>query len=819
MWGDTPRVRDLVPLLAYDSDERIFYCEDHSLAFGWVCAGLSGGDQSTEQRLRSLLVDEWPDESILQIALVASSDLLPEFDQMRAVRPAHGHPVLRDLVAARIQFLSDRIDQPFSGQNGMTLRRMDVYIVGKIPARSTPVAADEVVEAGKIRSRVQNSLAAASLRPVPLDQHQVVRRLGSMVNRSPAGSWRHAGPESGMDLDLLLKEQVFDAGTDIRVERSGTWLDDVWVQILTPKRFPRSLQFGMASRYVGDPRSARQGMNCPFIVALNIYFPSAIAAKNRISTKRSYLMTQATGPLAKWLPGVRARFEDIEGMLGSLEEGHRAVRASLSVVLFSAPRGGASATFEQRCAQALRRGEEDRARVTDFWSTEMFHLLPTHFVALPAVMNALPFFADRQAVRDLGSYRSMSTQHVARLAPVFSDWRGTGTPSLSLISRNGGLMSVCLFDSSSNYNAVIAAQSGSGKSFLANELIASYRSQGALVWVIDVGRSYANLSEVLGGEFVDVGERDICFNPFPLIQNYEDEVDVLEAVVAAMGSSSGLLNDLQRAALSKVMRHLFMEKGRAMSVDDIADRLLQSEDERVRDVGTQLYNFTSEGQYGRYFIGANTVSFAQAFTVLELENLRNRKHLQRIVLLMLIYAIQQQMFSGDPSQKKLVFIDEAWDLLTDGEVGRFMEVGYRRFRKYNGAALTITQSIADFYNSQVGRAIVDNSANMFLLGQKAETVDQLKADGRLALDDYAIELLKTVQTNPGVYSEMYVRTDRGEGIGRLVVDDLTQLVYSTRPADRAAIRQYTDRGQTISEAARAVVADRLNAAQLRNAAE
>ena len=38
-------------------------------------------------------------------------------------------------------------------------------------------------------------------------------------------------------------------------------------------------------------------------------------------------------------------------------------------------------------------------------------------------------------------------------------------------------------------------------------------------------------------------------------------------------------------------------------------------------------------------------------------------------------------------------------------VGKFIETGYRRFRKYNGAAIVITQSLADLYANPVGEAI------------------------------------------------------------------------------------------------------------------
>ncbi|CAH2605795.1 Type IV secretion system protein TraC (plasmid) [Rhodovastum atsumiense] len=809
---------DLIPVLVYDEETRIFYCGDHSLAFGWVCRGLPGGDERIEQRLRALTVDGWPDEALLQISLVSSPNLFREFEDIRALRS--GGPqqaVLREMVDARINFLSQRVDSSFAGQSGLILRRFDVYVVGKVRAQGAPVTREELNDVAKLRWRVEHGLKGIGLQPSPMDQHEFVQHLGAIVNRSAAGSWRVLGGDVARE-DLLLSEQVFDSGTDIRIDRDGLWLDDVRVSVLSPKAFPRDIPFGLAARYYGDPVTGSQGLRCPFMITLNVYFPPAGAEKARITSKRNYVVAQATGPLARWLPQVASRARDMEALLASLEAGHRVVRGWLSVTLFSSAVGTAG-SFAERCTDAQRKAEEDRVGATNFWATSMFVLMQDRFIALAAFLNALPFCASREALRDLGRYRTMTTEHVGRLAPIFSDWEGTGTGSLTLVSRNGALMNVCLFDSSTNYNATIAAESGSGKSFLANEMISSYLSQGAIVWVIDVGRSYANLCEVLDGAFVDVGEDGICFNPFPLIQNYDEEVDVLEAVVAAMASPTEVLSDLQRAELSRIMRETYAAKGTAMTIDDIADKLKAAEDERIRDVGIRLYPFTSQGQHGRFFNGPNTVAFGGSFSVLELENLRSRKHLQRIILLMLIYAIQQEMFMGDPARKKLVLIDEAWDLLTDGEVGRFIETGYRRFRKYNGAAVTITQSMADFYTSQVGQAIVQNSANMFLLGQKPETIEQLRAAGRLAFNPFAVEVLRSVHTIPGTYSEIYVKSDRGEGVGRLIVDAFTQLLYSTRPSDRAAIAEYRRRGLSVTDAIKAVLRDRQSPAQARLAAE
>ena len=58
------------------------------------------------------------------------------------------------------------------------------------------------------------------------------------------------------------------------------------------------------------------------------------------------------------------------------------------------------------------------------------------------------------------------------------------------------------------------------------------------------------------------------------------------------------------------------------------------------------------------------------------------------------------------------------------------------------------------------KTIAENSANMYLLGQKAETINALKK-GRLPLGEGGYEYLKTVHTVTGVYSEIFFITEMG----------------------------------------------------------
>jgi len=326
-------------------------------------------------------------------------------------------------------------------------------------------------------------------------------------------------------------------------------------------------------------------------------------------------------------------------------------------------------------------------------------------------------------------------------------------------------------------------------------------AEGARVWVIDVGRSYMNLAESLDGEFMAfTPESDLCINPFDLVQNWDEEADVIAGLVTSMAAPTEKLSDFQTASLKRILRDVWEEKGNQMSVDDVADRLKAQKDQRIVDLGEQLFPFTLRGEYGRFFNGRNNVRFSGDFTVLELEELKGRKHLQQVVLLQLIYQIQQAMYLGERDRPKLVVIDESWDLLTLGDAATFMAHGYRRFRKYGGSAITITQSVNDLYRTSTGRAIVENSAHMILLGQKAEAVEALRSEKRLPLPEGGYNLLKTVHTVPGVYSELFILTEMGAGIGRLIVDPFKRLLFSTKPDDVHQIRQLRMQGVPITEA-------------------
>ncbi|MBK5966713.1 type-IV secretion system protein TraC [Thiocystis minor] len=780
------RAAPLFSALACDPQQGLFLLDDQSLAFGWICQPMAGADQGQADRLSALVNQDWPNDTLMQVILWASPDIEGMLAAMQGLRTELHQPLLRAATAERTQFFRAGVRQPIIPHADTRLREVHTLVTVKLPlAGASPTAAEQQA-AIELRASSEQVLVTIGLRPQSLTAATYVRLMNTLLNWGPEASWRQrVTPEA--DPTRILREQFLDPDQAIEVDATGVTLGDCRVQTLSVKRFPDRLSFGLAARYLSDPFSGTRGVPHNLLICLNLLFPEPEGTRAALQTQSQWATNMATGPIALYLPRLGERARGFRVLFERLDAGDRPVKAHLGLVLFS------TLTAASAAASNLR----------TYWRELGFQVFTDRYFTLPLLLNSLPFGADRTAIRDLQRYRTLAASHTVNLMPVLGDWKGTGTPVLNLVSRGGQLMNLSLFDSASNYNACIAAQSGSGKSFLTNELISTHLSVGGRCWVIDVGRSYEKLCEALEGQFLTFArETTLCLNPFELIVHWDEEADMIAGLVGAMIAPSGRLDDYALSGLKRVLKMVWDAWGPAMTIDAIAAALAAETDARLRDLSTQMYPFTTAGEYGKYFNGPNTIAFAAAFVVLELEELKGRKHLQQVVLLQLIYQIQQAMYLGERAQPKLVIIDEAWDLLTQGDVARFIETGYRRFRKYRGAAVTVTQSLNDLYTNPTGRAIAENSAHTFLLAQPTQAIDQLLADKRLPLTEGGAELLKTVHTVPGVYSEILVIGDDGAGIGRLIVDPFRQLLYSTHPRDVAALTALRQQGLSLDAAIR-----------------
>ena len=775
-----PRAASLFQVLAEDPERGIFLLEDPALGFGFQMPPLPFGDEGTQERLNGLLNLDWPTDTLIQFTLFTSPDLGDLADQkIGDPRSLAGRIEKRTRAYRHLGGI-----RPMAVLEGARIRRCELYLTVKLPlATKIPKEADfECCE--RLLKSCEESLNGLGLEPRILHAGDWLRFHAVVGNGSAEASWRGHAPLPP-DPTRVIRDQVLDFDACLEVSSDSVRLPSGRARMLSVKRYPERFAFGGALRYLGDLLSGSRGIKGNVILGMTLHYPDAESSRNRLSASRQWVVTQSGGPMARFLPKLRLRQQQFDLLFEAFDDGDRPLRGCFGLALLIEEGDGTEALAQAR----------------GYFRELGFQLLEDRYIALPAFLNLLPFGADLLHVRESQRFRTFGTRHVVPLLPLFADWRGSGGSMLSLISRSGQAMGFSLFDSPTNYNATIAAQSGSGKSFLTNEIIVRALAEGMRVWVIDIGRSYQNLAEHLGGTFLSFGsEHPVSLNPFERVSSWQEEADMLTALVSTMASPNDPLSDFQRTGLKRILRDCFEWLGPKLTIDEIAGRLLEETDPRLRDLGSQLDPFTSRGEYGAYFTGKEVTDFDHPLTVLELEALKGRRHLQQVVLLDLILKIQQAMTRERRDLRKIVIIDESWDLLTEGVAATFIEHGYRRFRKYGGAAITLTQSVNDLYRSETGRAIAENSAHLMLLGQKNEAIEQLKSEKRLPLGEAGYALLKSVHTVKGRYSEVFILGETGAGIGRLVVDPFKRLLFSTHPDEIAAIRSLRDRGHSLEGA-------------------
>ena len=798
------RACQFCPVQAYDEQSKLFLCDDSTLGFAFECVPLAGGDQHTKERIEQLVAGDYPPGTIMQFFLYRSPDIEPQLNALARIRQDHMDGPLAGVVKQRIDFLRAHTKNNIHGRSFSggdydcgRIQESRLIVSIKIPFEGKEPNESDVVLTKTWETKTESALSSVGLWPLALSASRYIRLMQSIINWSPNASWRSMSVMGEWEEDKTISAQIFDPTTDLVIADKSTLQlgEHCFVKVMSAKRIPDAFFFTEAMKYVGNTMGGNDKLTINYAVCCNVFFPVTQSEKSKLETKRTWTVNQAVGPMLKFVPVLADKKHSFDILSESFQKGAKPIRMTFSVLLFSDSRKAV-----ERAAVSAQ----------SYWDTMHFHLMEDYFITAPMFQNCLPLCAEKEAVFHLDRYKTMTTRELPVLLPVFGEWKGTGTFHVALISRNGQLMSLSLHDSDTNKNAVIAAESGSGKSFLLNEIIVSYLSEGAQVWVIDAGKSYKKLNEQLDGDFLQFDEASkICLNPFELIDDWKEDEDTISVLIAAMASEKEKLSDFQMAGLKQILKRLWETKGQAMTVDDIAAECLGHTEQRMHDIGQQLFSFTSKGGYGQYFHGHNTMRFENPFTVLELDELQGRTHLRQVVLMQLIFQIQREMYLGERNRKKLMIIDEAWDLIKSGPVSVFIEHGFRKFRKYGGSAIIATQSLNDLYENPVGRAIAENANMMLLLGQKPETIASIRDSGRLVLSEAGFNLLSTVASVGGVYSEIFVKSGHiGVGVGRLIVSNFEKMLFSTAPEDVNAIENYTNRGLNVTDAINHVLRDR-----------
>lgn len=787
---------------AIDPDSKVFFCSDgneHYLGACFVSDALTGASSSTVDKLQSALSMNFAAGTYIQIAMLESPDVGEYIDAYLNSKPAL-NPILKALSRQHANLINGGVDTPLVGRSGVMLNRQRVIVTVKFPCRNDSPDDADIAATKESAGRVTEALKAASLNLFQLDAvgYLVLMRILTKL-------WD--APRSHYDEDQLIKDQVYYPGDSINYDDPSTinFNDGAhYAKALSVKHFPQKTSLAIMNHMIGDPNGLSNQITDPYYMVLTIHYPDQVVKKDEVKQTSSIINHQVFGPTAHLIPILSYKKKGIDTLVHEIDgKGAIIVEVNFTIFLFSRDKerlNKLSAGLQAYYTSLAFELREDRRILEALWN------------------NLLPLNTSREGVKNLYRFHTMAVRHACQFLPILGEWTGSGMAgAMLLLTRRGHPALVDLYESSTNYSGIIFAEAGAGKSFLTQKIAADYLAAGAKLWVIDAGRSYLKLCKMVGGEFIEFKpDSDVCLNPFTHVEDLHEEMDILKATIAKMAAPEDTLDDYQLSRVEQAITSTWEKYGNAANITAVAEWFInQSDDPECLRLGRQLFPFAG-GQYTKWFDGVNNLDMSNAFVCMELSDLKGRPALQQVVLLQLISRINHDMYKaqlGERGRKKILIVDEAWEMLDDPMMAKAMVAAYRKARKEDGAVLVVTQAIGDVYASKNTEAIAANSAWQFILQQKSESIDSAIDSKQFKIEPYGAHMLKSVHTMPGKYSEIMVkRSETDWGIVRLVVDEFHNVTFSSKGAARNEILDDLDRGVDAVEAVKNYMARQSSAA-------
>ncbi len=320
---------------------------------------------------------------------------------------------------------------------------------------------------------------------------------------------------------------------------------------------------------------------------------------------------------------------------------------------------------------------------------------------------------------------------------------GTGDAGMGvLFGLNLASSGVVVWDrwAQDNYNAVILARSGAGKSYLAKLDLLHNLYLGVEARVIDPEDEYLALAEAVGGTIIRPGAPGVRINPLDL--NPGDGEDALyrrtqfmQTFVAVAtsggGADGGVLSPDEAAALDDAVLAAYRANGittdprtwrrPAPLLADVVSELPKF-GAAGRSVAARLRPYVA-GSFKTLFDGPTTTTPDGHLVVYAIKELADE--LKPVGTLLVLDAIWRTVSTSPVDLRQLVLVDEAWRLLTAGLGAKFLLNLAKGARKYGSGLTVVTQDAADVLSTDTGRAVVSNAATQILLRQAPQAIDRV----------------------------------------------------------------------------------------------
>lgn len=372
--------------------------------------------------------------------------------------------------------------------------------------------------------------------------------------------------------------------------------------------------------------------------------------------------------------------------------------------------------------------------------------------------STVPQFTDQLQIK-----RNFSTGALSTSFPFTSaDLTQENGILYGINMHNSGLV---IFDrfTLENGNSVVFAKSGAGKSFTVKLEALRSMMYGTEIFIIDPENEYQRMAEAVGGAYVRLSLNSaVRINPFelPKVVDSEEADNALRSNLITLhgllrlmmggaqtqmlaGSNTGTtmpaLAPSEEADLDAALIETYAKAGitndplthnsQPPTIADLYDTLLHMGGTGPQ-LAQRLRKYTT-GTFAGIFSQQSNIDINNPLVVFNVRDLEDE--LRPVAMYIVLNFIWNKTKSDQ--KKRLLIVDEAWQLMKYEDSAAFMFSLAKRARKYNLGITTITQDVEDFMGSRMGRAIVANASMQILLKQSPSAVDVLAETFKLTSEE------------------------------------------------------------------------------------
>ncbi len=443
---------------------------------------------------------------------------------------------------------------------------------------------------------------------------------------------------------------------------------------------------------------------------------SAIALRQlekKVAEVQSQISTREDRGLVRD-PVLDTAYQDIENLRDALQQAREKIfDVSLYITIYGD-------TEDQ-----LDKTENEIKGILD---AKLVYLKPALFQQAEGFSSVLPVAEDQLAV----TYK-LNSAPLSSLFPFVSFDLTSNKGILYGINRHNS--SLILFDrfSLENYNSVIFAKSGAGKSYTTKLEILRSLMFDTDVLVIDPEREYEFLAEAVGGRYFNISlTSEHHINPFDLPFPREDEsgADVLRShIINLVGLFRLMLGGLTPEEDS-IIDHAITETYALKDITADSDfthkpapllsdlELVLAGMEGGESLAQRLLKYT-RGTWAGFLNKPTNVDINKKFVVFSVRDMEDE--LKPVAMYIVMHNIWNAIRRN--LRKRLLVIDEAWWMMKSNDTASFLFSLVKRGRKYFLGVATITQDVGDFLKSDYGLPIITNSSLQLLLKQSPASID------------------------------------------------------------------------------------------------